>query len=300
MATWIANHQKNVRVWRLKGTQIELCQAKNLQGSNELKERGGHWQEPGYISCFTAGQSTGLSRPYKSVREAKAEVERMPAPAECAEAPVSSVLAGWDELAAEIDTVSGALRDLIYHGLKGSWKIGALILEFADRDDVLREVEIANEGRRGRPWLAPNFVAQTLADRYDFLPSARWLKACAQGVIKARELGVPEAGDLKALLGWKADAVAQAPDTLPVDPKLLSGFSMADDPADAPDEPVPPQLDKVVQQVFRFMSNKFQRLVQEAAASGKRLTFKQLKPHLHELNKQLDFLGLSIVAKQGK
>ena len=69
-----------------------------------------------------------------------------------------------EDLAAEIkphlEAVIGSTEQAIGSGLA----VGALVVEFSERPEILAEVERANTGRRGRKFTPYGFVARLLSE----------------------------------------------------------------------------------------------------------------------------------------
>jgi hypothetical protein len=198
----------------------------------------------------------------------------------------------WSDLADQIRPHAEGAIEHAARSLRASWAIGALICEFAKRDDIEREVNRANAGRRGRPWIPENYVAARLAD--DFKYSKKWLQTCALGYRRACQSGVLPEGDVQTALGWRQAELSLHEGTIHPERLIDAAADKGDDPQHTP-EP-----EKLVQQTFAFVTKRVNALTAQAVAAGKRLDHQTIKPHLDDLNLAFEPLGLAVVARQAK
>jgi hypothetical protein len=167
--------------------------------------------------------------------------------------------------------------------------IGAAILIFSQNAELLKEVDEANQGRRGAKWKPANYVAAKLEERFgDTLPGAKWMSACARAAELVKARGMFK-GSIEKLLGWR-DGPDDALTNINIresNPDALLGFGgeSSDDKKD------PKKVEEMVQGYFEFLQKKTLDLAANAKA---KISYRDLKPHLDRVNKDLALIGLAI------
>ena len=130
-----------------------------------------------------------------------------PAPCLPVEAPLQ--LETLESLASYVKARWQAVIHDSKQALAGSLAMGALIIMYAERQEIKTEVNKANGPRRGRKFTAYGFVARQLVEEYgDALPAEKQLRNCARAAEVARKKGLVE-GSIGKLLGWGADKITQ-------------------------------------------------------------------------------------------
>ncbi|MCK6475098.1 MAG: hypothetical protein L6R28_25530 [Planctomycetes bacterium] len=175
---------------------------------------------------------------------------------------------------------------------KRSLLFGWYIMKFSAAKEVQEKLKELNSNRRGRPWEAHNLAAEMIAAQAgERLPGSRWMKLCAQAVQKAQAQGLAleKIDNVRAFV--EGIDTTKFINSLP-DP--LRSVAQGDGEHEDPD------FEDFLNRTGSDIAKRIQRLVAKSEAERRRPSFSTLKKVVIEpVNKELEFLGLAIVPRQG-